>query len=185
MRLVLVRCRGEKRRVCQDIKNLRSRSALGRWTDGEANRSTLCVLILKDEDKNIVPMASKSSAMVLSNHGGYIRGKSIPALPTNPATNPPGQFQIAVSAGDILPHYSQRAPKMPILGYCSATSCSSIMVSFRAMKLGSNAHNEHIYGCARAIFQWRCDCNATDDATHFFFTLQNCREKYASPINNI
>src|SRR5210317_1280524 len=97
------------------------------------------------EDKNIVTMASKSAAMVLSNHGGYIRGESIPALPTNPATNPPGRFSIAVGAGDILQHYPRRASKMPILGYCSAPSCSSIMVSVRAMKLGSRAHNEHIY----------------------------------------
>ena len=62
-------------------------------------------------------------------------------------------------------------------GLCSAPSCSSIMVSVRAMKLGSNAHNEHIYGCARETFQWRCNCIATDDATHFFFTLQKLQGK--------
>ena len=66
---------------------------------------------------------------------------------------------------------------MPILGYCSAPSCSSIMVSVRAMKLGSNAHNERIYGCARETFQWRWDFIATDNATHFFFTLQKLQGK--------
>ena len=114
-------------------------------------------------------MASKSSAMVLSNHGGYIRGKSIPALPTNPATNPPGRFSIGIGVRVILQHYPRRASKMPILDNWAAPSCPSIMVSVRAMKLGSNAHNEHSYGCARAILQWHYHYIATDDSSHSLF----------------
>ena len=128
-------------------------------------------------------MASESAAMVVSNHGGYSRGEGIPALPTTPATNLPGRFQISVGPGDILPHYPRRASKMPILDNCSATSCSSIKVSFRAMKLGSNAHNKHIYRCARAMALWlQCNwwCNSL-----LFHCPKIAGKKYASPINNI